>query len=49
MGREFVNAGLQLALEQLSSLVEVVPVLAGSAAAVLRVMLEPPHPGFCKC
>jgi len=28
-----------------SSLVEVVPVLAGSAAAVLRVMLEPPHPG----
>jgi hypothetical protein len=34
----------QLALEQLSSLVEVNPgVRAGSPAAVLRVMLEPPH------
>jgi hypothetical protein len=28
----------------LSSLVEDVPVLAGSVAAVLRVMPEPPHP-----
>jgi len=35
----------QLALEQLSSLVEFVPEpRAGSPAAVLRVMHEPPHP-----
>ena len=35
----------QLALERLRSLVEVSPELrAGSAAAVLRVMQEPPHP-----
>jgi hypothetical protein len=35
----------QLALEQLSSLVEVIPEpRAGSPAAVLRVMQEPPHP-----
>ena len=35
----------QLAVERLSSLVEDVPELrAGSPAAVLRVMLEPPHP-----
>ena len=35
----------QLALERLSSLVEVIPEpRAGSPAAVLRVMQEPPHP-----
>ena len=35
----------QLALERLSSLVEVIPEIhAGSPAAVLRVMQEPPHP-----
>ena len=35
----------QLALEQLSSLVDVIPEhCAGSPAAVLRVMREPPHP-----
>ena len=35
----------QLALEQLSSLVEVIPEpRAGSPAAVLRVMQEPPYP-----
>lgn len=35
----------ELALERLSSLVEVIPVpRAGSPAAVLRVMQEPPHP-----
>src|ERR1017187_7753404 len=35
----------QLVIEQLSSLVEDVPERrAGSAAAVLRVMQEPPHP-----
>ena len=35
----------QLALEQLSSLVDVIPEpRAGSPAAVLRVMQEPPHP-----
>ncbi len=34
----------QLALEQLSSLIGVIPELrAGSPAAVLRVMQEPPH------
>jgi hypothetical protein len=37
----------QLALERLSSLVEVSPVpRAGSPAAVLRVMQEPPHPNL---
>ena len=35
----------QLALERLSSLVEVIPEPgAGSPAAVLRAMQEPPHP-----
>jgi hypothetical protein len=35
----------QLALERLSSLVEVVPkARAGSPTAVLRAMQEPPHP-----
>jgi hypothetical protein len=35
----------QLALERLSSLVEVIPeARAGSPAAVLRVMQDPPHP-----
>jgi hypothetical protein len=35
----------QLALERLSSLVEVLPeARAGSPAAVLRAMQEPPHP-----
>jgi hypothetical protein len=35
----------QLALERLSSLVEVIPeACAGSPAAVLRVMQDPPHP-----
>ena len=35
----------QLALERLSSLVEVVPeARAGSPIAVLRAMQEPPHP-----
>jgi hypothetical protein len=35
----------QLALERLSSLVEVIPkARAGSPTAVLRVMQEPPHP-----
>jgi hypothetical protein len=35
----------QLALERLSSLVDVNPEpRAGSPAALLRVMLEPPHP-----
>jgi len=37
----------QLALERLSSLVEVAPEpRAGSPAAILRVMQEPPHPSF---
>jgi hypothetical protein len=35
----------QLAVEQLSSLVNAIPAPpAGSAAAVLRAMQEPPHP-----
>jgi predicted transcriptional regulator len=34
----------QLALERLSSLVDVPERRAGSPAAVLRVMQEPPHP-----
>jgi hypothetical protein len=35
----------QLALERLSSLVEVIPeARAGSPTAVLRAMQEPPHP-----
>ena len=37
----------QLALERLSSLVEVKPALrVGSPAAVLRAMQEPPHPSI---
>jgi hypothetical protein len=37
----------QLALERLSSLVEVIPEpRAGSPTAILRVMQEPPHPSF---
>ena len=37
----------QLALERLSSLVEISPALtAGSPAAVLRAMQEPPHPNL---
>ena len=37
----------QLALEQLSSLVETIPgPRAGSPAALLRAMQEPPHPTF---
>jgi len=37
----------QLALERLSSLVEISPApRAGSPAAILRVMQEPPHPNL---